>query len=353
MSFADKVLFFFSGLGAFNGLILGIYFLLFAPKKNLSNYFLGALLLVLSIRIGKSVAYFFDYGLPKIYLQIGLTACFFIGPFLYFFIRAEMDLVKKMPRAWAWQLIGWLFIILLVGAVYPYQRFPPVWGKYIIPLIYLQWAVYIAFSVIALIPLLKKIVRKEKLKVFEKWILTICAAVLVLWASYVWAILNITKGSYINGALYFSLFLYGIVFILLYRKKTNDLSSFSIQKYSDKKLNDEDARLIIDKLKNVMDGEELYKNPNLKVNDLAKAIQIPGYQLSQVLNDNLEKSFTAFVNEYRINEACRILSTDTNFSIEGVAGEVGFNSKSTFFASFKKIKGVTPSTFLQQNTPDL
>lgn len=102
-----------------------------------------------------------------------------------------------------------------------------------------------------------------------------------------------------------------------------------------------------------MDGEELYKNPNLKVNDLAKAIQIPGYQLSQVLNDNLEKSFTAFVNEYRINEACRILTTNTNFSIEGVAGEVGFNSKSTFFASFKKIKGVTPSTFLQQNTPDL
>lgn len=353
MSFADKVLFFFSALGAFNGLILGVYFLFFTPKKHLSNYFLGALLLVLSIRIGKSVAYFFDYGLPKIYLQIGLTACFFIGPFLYFFIKSEINLVKKLPKSWGRQLVGWLFIILLVGIVYPYQRVPYLWGHVIIPLIYLQWGVYIAFSIIALIPLLKKIARKEKLKVFEKWILTICVAVTIFFISYVWAILNITKGSYINGALYFSLILYGIVFILLYRKKTNDLSSFSTQKYTDKKLNDEDAQLIISKLKKVMAEKELFKNPNLKVNDLAKEIRVTGHQLSQVLNDNFEKNFTLFVNEYRIDEACKILSAENNLTIDAVGDEVGFNSKSTFFATFKKIKGVTPSVYQQSINPDL
>ncbi len=353
MSFGDKMLFFFSALGAFNGIILGIYFIFFTLKKHLSNYLLGALLLVLSIRIGKSVAYFFDYGLPKIYLQIGLTACFFIGPLLYFFIKAELNQVRKLPRAWAWQLAAWLFIILLVGVIYPYQRVPYLWGHLIIPLIYLQWGAYIAFSIIALIPLLKKIVRKEKLKVFEKWILTICAAVTIFFTSYVWAILNISKGSYINGALYFSLILYGVVFILLYRKKTNDLSSLSTQKYTDKKLNDEDAQLIIGKLKKVMTEKELFKNPNLKVNDLAKTINISAHQLSQVLNDNFEKSFTLFVNEYRINEACKILLEDTNLTIDAVSDEVGFNSKSTFFATFKKIKGMTPSVFQQSNTPDL
>jgi AraC-like DNA-binding protein len=353
MSFSDKLLFFFSALGAFNGFILGIYFLFFTPKKYLSNYLLGALLLVLSIRIGKSVAYFFDYGLPKIYLQIGLTACFFIGPFLYFFIRSEMNQVRKLPKAWAWQLLSWLFIILLVGIIYPYQRVPYMWGHVIIPLIYLQWGVYIAFSVIALIPLLKKIVRKEKLKVFEKWILTICVAVTIFFTSYVWAILNITRGSYINGALYFSLFLYGIVFILLYRKKTNDLSSFSVQKYADKKMNEEEAELIIAKLKKAMTEKELFKNPNLKVNDLAREIRVSGHQLSQVLNDHIEKNFTLFVNEYRINEACRILSENTNLTIDAIGDEVGFNAKSTFFASFKKIKGVTPSVYQQSITPDL
>lgn len=352
MGFGDKILFFFSALGAFNGLIVGIYFIFFTPKKYLSNYLLGALLLVLSIRIGKSVAFFFDFSLPKIYLQIGLTACFFIGPCLYFFIKSEMDQVKKLPGYWAWQLISWLFIILLAGVVYPYQRFPTLWGQYMVPLIYLQWGIYIAFSIIALIPLLKKITRKEKLKAFEKWILTICAAVLIFFTSYVWAYLNITKGSYISGPLYFSLILYGIVFILLYRKKTNDLSAFSTQKYTDRKLSDEDAQLIIGKLKKVMTEKELFKNSNLKVNDLAKAINVSGHQLSQVLNDNFEKNFTLFVNEYRINEACKILSENNNLTIDAIADEVGFNAKSTFFAAFKKIKGMTPSMFQQLNTPD-
>lgn len=353
MSFGDKVLFFFSALGAFNGLILSIYFFFFTAKKHLSNYFLGALLLVLSIRIGKSVAYFFDYGLPKIYLQIGLTACFFIGPFLYFFVKSEIGQIKKIPKSWIGQLVSWLFIIVLVGIVYPYQRFPPLWGKYFIPLIYLQWGIYIAISVFLLIPLLKKMIRKENLKTFEKWVLTICGAVLILFISYVWAILNITKGSYINGALYFSLIIYLVVFILLYRKKTNDLSSFSAQKYADKKLGREEAALIIAKLKRAMTEKELFKNPNLKVNDLAREIKVSGHQLSQILNDNIEKNFTLFVNEYRINEACKILSTNKNLTIDAIGDEVGFNSKSTFFAAFKKIKGLTPGVYQQTITPDL
>jgi AraC-like DNA-binding protein len=353
MDFGSKVLFFFSALGAFNGLILSIYFLFFTSRKHLSNYFLGAMLLVLSIRIGKSVAYFFDYGLPKIYLQLGLTACFFIGPFLYFFIKSEIFQIRKMPKSWIGQLIIWLFIILLVGVVYPYQRFPSIWGKYIIPLIYLQWGLYIAFSVVLLIPLQKKLVKKEKLKPFEIWVLTICGAVSILFASYVWAILNITKGSYINGAVYFSLIIYLVVFVLLYRKKTNDLSSFSAQKYADKNLTDGEAQIVMDNLTSVMTEKEIFKNPNLKLNDLAKEVKVSAHQLSQILNDNFDKNFTLFVNEYRINEACKMLSTHSKLTVDAIAEEVGFNAKSTFFASFKKIKGMTPSAFQQLNTPDL
>lgn len=353
MSFGEKVLFFFSALGAFNGLILSCYFFFFTSKKHLSNYLLGALLLVLSIRIGKSVVYFFDYSLPKIYLQLGLTACFFIGPFLYFFLKSEIRQIRTLPKSWMGQLLFWLLTIVAVGAVYPYQRFSFLWGHYIIPLIYLQWGVYIAFSAVLLLPLLKKIPRKGELKTFEKWILTIFGGVLLLFVSYVWAILNITKGSYILGALYFSIIIYGIVFILLYRKKTNDLSSFSVQKYADKKLEHEEAQLIIDKLQRVMREKELFKNPDLKVNDLAKEINISGHQLSQLLNDNFEKNFSLFVNEYRINEACKLLAENTYLTIDAIGDEVGFNSKSTFFAAFKKIKGLTPGAYQKSTTPDL
>lgn len=353
MSFGEKVLFFFSFLGAFNAFILGVYFIFFTTKKYLSNYLLGALLVVLSIRIGKSVVYFFDTSLPRIYLQLGLTACLFIGPFLYFFIKSEVRKIKKFPSLWLWQLIGWLVLIIIIGTIYPYEYFAPVWWNYIIPLIYFQWGIYITFSVLLLLPILKRWWRKDELKAFEKWILTICTGVLMLFVSYVWAILNITKGSYIGAAVLFSSILYLMVFTLLYRKKTNDLSTFSIQKYADKKLDDEEVKQIISKLTNIMIAQELFKNPNLKVSDLAKAINIPGHQLSQILNESIDKNFTLFINEYRINEACKLLLSNSNLTVEAIADEVGFNAKSTFFAAFKKMKGVTPSVFQQLNTPDL
>jgi len=350
---SNQALFFFSYLGVFNGLILSIYFFFFRSKKDLSGYLLGSLLLVLSIRIGKSVAYFFDYHLAKIYLQIGLTACFFIGPFLYFYIKAETKQIRKLPKPWVQQIIIWTVIIALVGIVFPYERFPPLWGKYIIPLIYLQCGVYVACAILLLIPTLKKIARKEAVKPFEKWVLVICGAVTILFMCYVWAILNITRGSYINGALWFSLVIYAVVFALLYRKKTNDLFFSAARKYADKKLDPAEAQRIIGRLEKIMTEKDLFKNPNLKLNDLAREINVSGHQLSQVLNDNIQKNFTLFVNEYRINEACNMLSQHTNLAIESVGYEVGFNSKSTFFATFKKIKGTTPSAYQQSIAPDL
>lgn len=353
MGFSEKMLFFFSSLGAFNGLILSIYFFFFAPKKQLSNFLLGGLLLVLSLRIGKSVAYFFDHNLSKIYLQLGLTACLFIGPFLYFFIKSEMYQIRQLPKSWVRQLTGWFFIIATAGVIYPYDGFPRLWGQYFVPLIYTQWGIYIVFSIVLIIPIFKKITRKEIIKPFEKWILTICGGVFILWTSYVWAYIGITKGSYIFGALIFSSIIYLVVFILLYRKKANDLSSLSAQKYADKKLTDEDAGLIVTKLKRIMSEKELFRNPDLKINDLARDINVPGHQLSQVLNNHLGKNFTLFVNEYRVAEACKILVNDTNLTIDAIGAEVGFNSSSTFFATFKKIKGLTPSVYQQENTPDL
>src|ERR1044072_2112593 len=119
MNFGNEVLFFFSALGAFNGFVLGIYFLFFTRKKKISNYFLGALLLALSVRIGKSVLYYFNSGLLKIYLQIGLSACWFIGPFLFYFIKSEKEQIKKIPHKWVWSILSLFIIIVAVGQIFP------------------------------------------------------------------------------------------------------------------------------------------------------------------------------------------------------------------------------------------
>jgi len=95
-------------------------------------------------------------------------------------------------------------------------------------------------------------------------------------------------------------------------------------------------------------NEELYKNANLKSSDVAKKVGLTTHQFSQLLNDNLGKNFALFVNEYRIDAAKSMLQNTPNLTLEAIGYECGFNSKSTFFTTFKKLAGTTPSQFKKQ-----
>ena len=97
-----------------------------------------------------------------------------------------------------------------------------------------------------------------------------------------------------------------------------------------------------------MADEELYKNPNLTLALLAKRVQISPAQLSQLLNDNLRKSFAHYVNEWRIQEAQRLLKTSPRLTMELVSEECGFNSQSTFYTAFKQFVKTTPAQYKKQ-----
>ena len=141
---------------------------------------------------------------------------------------------------------------------------------------------------------------------------------------------------------------------LLNRKSKSHLKELSEQKYLDKKIEDQVAKEWISQLNDLMSQTQLYKTPNLKLKDIAHKIDISPHQLSQLLNDNLGKSFSSFINEYRIQAACQLITKSHHLSLEGIGKEVGFNSKSTFFSTFKKMKGMTPSQFKSnKSTPSL
>ncbi|WP_343589796.1 helix-turn-helix domain-containing protein [Flavobacterium sp.] len=345
MDTSKELLFFFSALGAFNGIILGIYFFFFTRKKYLTNYFLGALLFALSIRIAKSVFVYFHPELPKMYLQFGLTACFFIGPCLYYFIKSAVDEVQIMPKSWKFILAFWGTLIIAIGILYPYEVYPKFWSGYFIRIIYFQWFVYIVFAGYELRGVLKKILsRKEKNTPAEIWFSMLYFGNFLLFLFYFLAIMGASAATYISGAVVFSFILYLGISILLYRKKTDDLFLLN-GKISNKKIEATEATIWSEKLENAMFEKSLYKNPNLTLQDLSKEINISSHQLSQFLNNNLGKNFTSFVNEFRINEACRIITSTDKLTLESVGYDVGFNSKSTFFAAFKKHTGTTPLNY--------
>lgn len=342
----NNVLFFISALGAFNGLILGVYFLFFSRKQKLSNYFLGALLMALSLRIGKSVLFYFNTDLLRIYLQVGLSACWFIGPFVFFYIKSEKEQIKKIPNGWIWSLVSLSVIIVVVGLIFPYQQYPYLWNNYFGRAIYTEWGIFLLLSVIELKNFIRKIGQPSQLKSPEKWLIAALTINLIIFICYLWAMFKYTNGMYISGAVIFSVVLYAGALIFLHKRKHGAPFSSSPIKYANKKIGEDDAKLMLARLEKAMTGK-VFKNPNLKLNDLASEINVPAHQLSQLLNDSLGKSFTIYVNEYRIQEACRILSTSENLTIEAIGEEVGFNSKSTFFSAFKKLKGMTPAMYQQ------
>jgi AraC-like DNA-binding protein len=348
MSLQKEILFFFCALGVFNGLLLSLY-LFINGKRSVSVYFLGLLLLTLSLRIGKSVWVYFIPTLSKLYLQIGLSACFLIGPSLIYFIKAELEVPKKVPKNWWWVLASSAMAIVLAGLVYPYTHFPKIWNIYYFKIIYAQWGACILFSGFLLKAVFRKtLIKREKPTARETWLLIIWSAVTIIYALYLTTMLTGSHAVYITGSLSFSFILYFIVVFILYRKKPMPLWSPGAGKYCNKKVSEGDAALIQNRLDKLMVEKEVFKNPDLKLSDVAREINIATHQLSQHLNDNLGKNFTWYINEYRINEACKMLLTSHHITIEAIGFEVGFNSRSTFFSAFKKLKETTPALFQQQ-----
>lgn len=348
MNERNYILFFLGILGAFNGFILGIFLLFLTRRKSLSNYFLGALLLALSIRIGKSVFVSFNPGLAKTYLQIGLTACYLIGPFLYYYVRSVLEQPGKLPSSWKWSLIGLTGIIVLVGLLYPYATYPIFWNYYMVKVIYAVWLVYVVAAVAKSKTVLFRLFSTQGragLKTGEKWLLTVLLANVVIFTCLFLALVQKQFTLYFGGALIFSFLLYAVVFILLYRKQKESPPHPVAAKPAIKKVNDAEASVVLRKLEQLMTEQEIYKNPNLTLGDLAKAVEVSSHQLSAVLNDHAGKNFTSYINEYRVNKACAMIAANHPFSLEAIGYEVGFNSKSTFYASFKKVKGTTPSLY--------
>lgn len=94
-----------------------------------------------------------------------------------------------------------------------------------------------------------------------------------------------------------------------------------------------------------------YCYSNLTIDDVAEAINTNTKYLSQVINEMYNKNFFTYINTFRINESKEMLINPefANYSTEGIAKSVGFNSKSSFYIAFKKFTGLTPLEFKKEN----
>jgi AraC-like DNA-binding protein len=111
-----------------------------------------------------------------------------------------------------------------------------------------------------------------------------------------------------------------------------------------------------EKIDSLMRSDKPYLMADITLDILAEKLAIPARDLSMIINRHFDNNFYEFINNYRIEEAKKILIDPKNKdkTITDVYLEVGFNSKSVFNTFFKKIVGQTPSEYRQiRQAPEL
>jgi len=82
----------------------------------------------------------------------------------------------------------------------------------------------------------------------------------------------------------------------------------------------------------------------ITIDDLAKVANLSTQYFCKVFKSIFEKTAIEYINEYRIEKACLLL-TQTDDKIIDVAFSVGFDNFSYFIRKFKELKGITPSAY--------
>ena len=122
------------------------------------------------------------------------------------------------------------------------------------------------------------------------------------------------------------------------------------QRYKGSGLSDDDKGQVLARIKKVMEEVDEYCSPDFSVLRLSSLAGYKPKDISEVIHEYYNCNFNAFLNEYRIREACRRVSEDeafTRLTIQGMANSVGFKSRSAFIAAFKKFAGLTPSEYIK------
>jgi AraC-like DNA-binding protein len=118
-------------------------------------------------------------------------------------------------------------------------------------------------------------------------------------------------------------------------------------KYSKTALNNVLIDEYSNRLKSYLEEKKPYLQNELTIKDVSEALNVPVYQLSQVINQKFEKNFFDLINYYRIEEARQLIKSPgtSKIKIESIAFHCGFGSKTSFYNAFKKNTGLTPSDY--------
>lgn len=372
-----------------------IYMLLFTKNaaKSYADYVLSILLLVHCWSVILFLILYSEYILlfPHVF-KTGLPLNFLIAPFSYLYVRAVLFNEKKIQKRDVIHLIP--FFIVLINYI-PFYLLPvnekvtviqdslnywPTTFKYqagflpenfsilfrlILAIIYLvlQWNLILSY---------KKVHKESSIQIqisnVLKWLKLFTITSTVIFFGIIGFMLTVFfLPSYYNDDLLMQIpsllvsvgFFVMAAYLLTHPEILSGLPFVKYKEVPSDVINDksymlpyinEDYKLEMERIVDFFKTEKPYLNKDLNINQVSVALAIPSRELSFIINNHFGQRFNDFLNKYRIEYITKKINKEylSNYTIEGIASEAGFASKSTFNLAFKKYHQCTPTEYFSK-----
>ena len=388
------------------GIFLSVILLSFSARKYKSAIYLSGFFFTLSFQgfIIYVLAYSKSIFLLSLFLINFTFLLYLIGPLFYLYIRSILtDNVRLRKRDLLHLLPSLIFLITsfqYIFTSYSYKiqvatEFVNNFDKYILyqpPFLHQIFSHRVIFLSLPLLVigyvlwaaalLIRYLIQRKKLSVFSGqryltiWLSTLIGSLLILSVSHLLTLDRIFTAA--NATLFYTLnvlqalsclglvgllispfFFPRILYGLPRFPETNireDLLEAEKESFQPElikhKSNFESEYLtyIHQKAELCMTEVQPYLQPDFNLTHLSFHTQIPVHHLSYYFREEKKQHFNDFRNEWRINHAKNLMRKGkaNEVTLETIGLLSGFSTRNTFLTTFKKVEGITPSTFAAQ-----
>jgi AraC-like DNA-binding protein len=333
-------------IGAAQGFILGVSML--GKGGGITNKLLALAFLTLSIRLSfYPFVGIFNFPFWTIGNSFSLILLLVIGPAIFLFTRFKLFPDRRLSVLHLFHLVP--VCVYLIHLIFPvfYLPVPYPYATLFSAIFYglLSLYVLLIYTLRKRKKLISKVIDQSKLYSFALPLLVIPIAILIL-VNYSCSYFGLHSATIPYLGLTVGLYRMGFKSTLNSKYLSNEILGFESKQQVEI---DKDKLL---ELVSIVENEQLYLDNALNIQKLSLKTNLSRHEISQLLNIGLDKNYNDFINGYRV-EASKVRLVDAglqNLSIEGIAMESGFNSKSTFNQVFKSQTGLTPSEYKRKFT---
>ena len=158
--------------------------------------------------------------------------------------------------------------------------------------------------------------------------------------------------GWITGAVFIVL----LIILYLYRKKQKAYREMaaSSREWAERALSvvppaeaDTTDVALVDSLNHLIDTEKIFLDSEIDLENIAQRLGVHRNMISKAVNTVCGKPFSTYINEFRVRNAILLLSDPANdhLTLETIAFDSGFSSRTTFYRAFKTQTGLNPANY--------